>query len=85
LVLLKTLKAKDRIVPLSTKILEMLRDFIKYTSLKRIYLKDKLLVYNMMLESTISIETAKKNGIKKPATLHWSQTQLRNSFIRKWY
>jgi integrase/recombinase XerD len=47
-VLLKTLKAKDRIVPLSTKI-EMLRDYKVYKPKTYLFEGQKLLVYNMML------------------------------------
>ena len=79
IVLLKNSKGKkDRIVPLSPKILELLRDYY------RVY-KPKTFLFEGQKEGTpydarslqlILKQALKKTGITKPATLHW----LRHSY-----
>ena len=79
IVLLKNSKGKkDRIVPLSPKILELLRDYYK------VY-KPKTFLFEGQKEGTpydarslqlILKQALKKTGITKPATLHW----LRHSY-----
>jgi len=79
LVLLKNAKGqKDRIAPLSPKILEMLREY--YTVCKpTTYLFEgqiKGQPYDARSLQLILKQALKKTGITKPATLHW----LRHSF-----
>ncbi len=79
LVLLKNAKGKkDRIVPLSPKILEMLREY--YTLYKpTTYLFEGLISgqpYDSRSLQQVLKQALQKTGITKPATLHW----LRHSF-----
>jgi integrase/recombinase XerD len=79
LVLLKNSKGqKDRIVPLSPKILEMLREY--YTSFKPSkYLFEGVIPgepYSEKSLQSVLKQALKKAGISKPVSLHW----LRHSF-----
>jgi integrase/recombinase XerD len=79
IVLLKNSKGKkDRIVPLSLKILELLREYYKVYK-PRTYLFEGQEVgnpySNKSLQSVLK-QALTKAGIKKPATLHW----LRHSY-----
>ena len=79
LVLLKNGKGKkDRIVPLSPKILEMLRDYYKIykptTYLFEGQIKGQH--YDARSLQLVLKQVLQKTGITKPATLHW----LRHSF-----
>jgi integrase/recombinase XerD len=79
IVLLKNSKGKkDRIVPLSTKILEMLRDYYKVYKPKRYLFEGQTigLQYDARSLQLILKQALQKTGIKKPATLHW----LRHSY-----
>jgi integrase/recombinase XerD len=81
IVLLKNSKGKkDRIVPLSLKILELLREsIIKFTNLKRICLKGNTPERRILQEvykQVLKQAHLQKAGIKKPVTLHW----LRHSY-----
>jgi integrase/recombinase XerD len=79
IVLLKNAKGKkDRIVPLSPKILEMLRDYYKVYK-PTTYLfegQTKGQPYDARSLQLILKQALKKSGITKPATLHW----LRHSY-----
>jgi integrase/recombinase XerD len=79
IVLLKKAKGKkDRIVPLSPKILEMLREYYKVYK-PTTYLfegQTKGLPYDARSLQLILKQALKKSGITKPATLHW----LRHSY-----
>ena len=69
---------KDRIVPLSPKILEMLRDYYKVYK-PTTYLfegQNEGLQYDARSLQLILKQALKKTGITKPATLHW----LRHSY-----
>ncbi|SEA68504.1 integrase/recombinase XerD [Flavobacterium gillisiae] len=79
IILLKNSKGKkDRIVPLSPKILAMLRDY--YTAYKpKTYLFEGQVegkAYDARSLQLILKQALTKTGIKKPATLHW----LRHSY-----
>jgi len=79
LILLKNAKGKkDRIAPLSPKILEMLRDYYKLhkptTYLFEGQIKGQ--PYDARSLQLILKQALQKTGITKPATLHW----LRHSF-----
>ncbi len=79
IVLLKNAKGKkDRIVPLSSKILEMLRDY--YNSFKpKNYLFEGTIPgepYSDKSLQQVLKQALQKTGITKPATLHW----LRHSY-----
>lgn len=79
IVLLKNSKGKkDRIVPLSTKILEMLRDYYKVYKPKTYLFEGQTigLQYDARSLQLILKQALEKTGIKKPATLHW----LRHSY-----
>lgn len=79
IVLLKNSKGKkDRIVPLSTKILEMLRDYYKVYKPKTYLFEGQTtgLQYDARSLQLILKQALQKTGIKKPATLHW----LRHSY-----
>lgn len=79
IVLLKNAKGKkDRIVPLSPKILEMLREYYKVYK-PTTYLfegRTKGQPYDARSLQLILKQALQKTGITKPATLHW----LRHSF-----
>ena len=79
IVLIKNSKGKkDRIVPLSGKILEMLRDYYKLHKPSK-YLfegQNKGQQYDSRSLQLILKQALQKTGIKKPVTLHW----LRHSF-----
>jgi integrase/recombinase XerD len=79
IVLLKNAKGKkDRIVPLSPKILEMLREYYKMYK-PQIYLfegQTSGMPYDARSLQLILKQALKKAGITKPATLHW----LRHSY-----
>ena len=79
IVLLKNAKGKkDRIVPLSPKILEMLREYYKMYK-PQIYLFEGQTIgmpYDARSLQLILKQALKKTGITKPATLHW----LRHSY-----
>lgn len=79
IVLLKNAKGnKDRIVPLSPKILEMLREYYKMYK-PQIYLFEGQTMgmpYDARSLQLILKQALKKVGITKPATLHW----LRHSY-----
>jgi len=79
IVLLKNAKGKkDRIVPLSPKILEMLREYYKVYK-PTTYLfegQTKGQPYDARSLQLILKQAIQKTGITKPATLHW----LRHSF-----
>jgi integrase/recombinase XerD len=79
IVLLKNSKGKkDRIVPLSPKILEMLRDYYKVYK-PTVYLfegRTTGLQYDARRLQLIIKQALQKTGITKPVTLHW----LRHSY-----
>jgi integrase/recombinase XerD len=79
IVLLKNSKGKkDRIVPLSSKILEMLRDYYKVYKPK-IYLFEGLVPgdpYSDKSLQSVLKQALHKTAITKPVTLHW----LRHSY-----
>jgi integrase/recombinase XerD len=79
LVLLKSAKGKkDRIVPLSPKILEMLRDYYKVFKPTTYLFEGQISgsPYESRSLQLVLKQALKKVGILKPATLHW----LRHSF-----
>jgi len=79
IVLLKNSKGKkDRIVPLSPKILEMLRDYYKvYKPLTYLFEGQiKGQPYDDRSLQQVLKQAIQKSGITKPATLHW----LRHSY-----
>ncbi|MFV8466356.1 tyrosine-type recombinase/integrase [Flavobacterium sp. LB1P62] len=79
IVLLKNAKGKkDRIVPLSPKILEMLRDYYKLYKPKTYLFEGQTigLQYDARSLQLILKQALQKSGITKPATLHW----LRHSY-----
>ena len=69
---------KDRIVPLSGKILEMLRDYYKVDKPKNYLFEGQTFgkPYDSRSLQLILKQALKKAGITKPATLHW----LRHSY-----
>ena len=79
IVLLKNSKGKkDRIVPLSTKILKMLREYFKAYQ-PTIYLFEGKTIgmpYSDKSLQQVLKQSVKKAGINKPVTLHW----LRHSY-----
>jgi len=79
IVIIKNSKGKkDRIVPLSPKILEMLRDYYKIHKPKN-YLFEGQTVghpYDQRSLQLVLKQALKKTGISKPVTLHW----LRHSY-----
>ena len=79
IVLLKNSKGKkDRIVPLSPKILEMLRDYYKMHKPKTYLFEGQNigLPYDARSLQLILKQALQKTGITKPVTLHW----LRHSY-----
>jgi integrase/recombinase XerD len=79
LVMLKNAKGKkDRIAPLSPKILEMLRDYFKvYKPTTYLFEGQKAgMPYDARSLQLILKQALQKTGISKPVTLHW----LRHSF-----
>ena len=79
IVLLKNSKGKkDRIVPLSSKILEMLRDYYKVYKPKTYLFEGQTigLQYDARSLQLILKQALQKSEITKPATLHW----LRHSY-----
>lgn len=79
LVLLKNAKGKkDRITPLSPKILEMLRDYYKaYKPTTYLFEgRNKGQAYDDRSLQQVLKQALKKAGIEKPVTLHW----LRHSY-----
>ena len=79
IVLLKNSKGKkDRIVPLSPKILDMLRDYYKICKPKHYLFEGQTegRAYEARSLQLILKQALKKTGIKKPVTLHW----LRHSY-----
>ena len=79
IVLLKNSKGqKDRIVPLSPKILEMLRDYYKAYKPKTYLFEGQNIGFQYDARSLQLIlkQALQKTGITKPATLHW----LRHSY-----
>jgi integrase/recombinase XerD len=79
IVLLKNSKGKkDRIVPLSLKILELLREYYKVYKPKTYLFEGQEVgnpYFNKSLQSVLK-QSLTKAGIKKPITLHW----LRHSY-----
>lgn len=79
IVLLKNAKGKkDRIVPLSLKILEMLREYYKLYK-PTVYLFEGQIAGTMYSEKSLQSilkQALQKTGIKKPVSLHW----LRHSY-----
>ncbi|NRT10404.1 site-specific tyrosine recombinase/integron integrase [Flavobacterium sp. 14A] len=79
IVLLKNSKGKkDRIVPLSPKILEMLREYYKICKPKHYLFEGQIegRAYKARSLQLILKQALAKSGIKKPVTLHW----LRHSY-----
>ena len=79
IVLLKNSKGKkDRIVPLSPKILEMLRNYYKIYKPKTYLFEGQTigLQYDARSLQLILKQALQKTGITKPVTLHW----LRHSY-----
>lgn len=79
IVLLKNAKGKkDRIVPLSSKILEMLRDYYKVYKPKTYLFEGQIKgqPYDDRSLQQVLKQSVKKAGITKPVTLHW----LRHSY-----
>ena len=79
IVMLKNAKGKkDRIAPLSPKILEMLRNYYKdYKPLTYLFEGQTIgMPYDSRSLQLILKQALKKTGISKPVTLHW----LRHSF-----
>lgn len=79
IVLLKNAKGKkDRIVPLSPKILEMLRDYYKVYKPTTYLFEGQISgePYDSRSLQQVLKQALQKTGITKPATLHW----LRHSF-----
>lgn len=68
---------KDRIVPLSQKILEMLRDYFRaYKPMYWLFEGQTGEQYSEKSLQSVLKQALKKAGIRKPATLHW----LRHSY-----
>lgn len=69
---------KDRIVPLSSKILGMLRDYYRVFRPKRYLFEGQLVgeAYDARSLQLVLKAAAKRAGIDKPVTLHW----LRHSY-----
>lgn len=79
IVLLKNAKGKkDRIVPLSPKILEMLREYYKLFKPKTYLFEGQASgqPYDARSLQLVLKQALRKSGITKPATLHW----LRHSY-----
>ena len=79
IVLLKNSKGKkDRIVPLSLKILELLREYYKVYKPKKYLFEGQKegAPYDARSIQLVLKQALHKTGIKKPATLHW----LRHSY-----
>jgi integrase/recombinase XerD len=79
LVLIKNAKGKkDRIAPLSPKILQMLRDYYKIHKPKNYLFEGQITgsPYDARSLQLVLKQALKKAGLEKPATLHW----LRHSF-----
>ena len=79
IVLLKNSKGKkDRIVPLSPKILELLREYYKVYQPKTYLFEGQKegAPYDARSIQQVLKQALQKTGIKKPATLHW----LRHSY-----
>ncbi|WP_353170702.1 site-specific tyrosine recombinase/integron integrase [Flavobacterium sp.] len=79
IVLLKNSKGKkDRIVPLSLKILELLREYYKVYKPKKYLFEGQKegTPYDARSIQLVLKQALHKTGIKKPATLHW----LRHSY-----
>jgi integrase/recombinase XerD len=79
IVLIKNSKGKkDRIVPLSPKILEMLRDYYKLHKPKNYLFEGQIagMPYDKRSLQLVLKQSLKKAGISKPVTLHW----LRHSY-----
>ena len=79
IVLLKNSKGKkDRIVPLSPKILELLRTYYKIYKPKTYLFEGQEVGSSYSSKSLQSVlkQALQKSGIKKPVTLHW----LRHSY-----
>lgn len=79
LILIKQSKGKkDRIVPLSPKILDLLRDYYKLYRPKVWLFEGQLkgTLYSEQSLQSVLKQAVKKAGIKKPVTLHW----LRHSY-----
>lgn len=79
IVLLKNAKGKkDRIVPLSPKILEMLREYYKLFKPKTYLFEGQFAgqPYDARSLQLVLKQALQKSGITKPATLHW----LRHSY-----
>lgn len=79
IVIIKQAKGKkDRITPLSPKILELLREYYKIYRPKR-YLfegQEPGIIYSAKSLQSVLKQAVKKAGIEKPVTLHW----LRHSY-----
>ena len=79
IILLKNSKGKkDRIVPLSPKILQMLRDYYILCKPKTFLFEGKIIgnPYDARSLQQVLKQAITKAGIKKPVTLHW----LRHSY-----
>lgn len=79
IILIKQSKGKkDRIVPLSPKILEMLREYYRYYKPKTYLFEGQNIgeQYDSRSLQLVLKQAVKKAGIQKPVTLHW----LRHSY-----
>ena len=79
IVLLKNAKGKkDRIVPLSPKILDMLREYFKIYKPQHFLFegRDAGIAYDARSLQQVLKQSLQKTGITKPVTLHW----LRHSY-----
>ena len=79
IILIKQSKGKkDRIVPLSPKILEMLREYYRYYKPKTYLFEGQNIgeKYDSRSLQLVLKQAVKKAGIQKPVTLHW----LRHSY-----
>ncbi len=79
LIIIKNGKGKkDRVVPLSAKILEMLRDYYKLFTPKNYLFEGQQIgePYDARSLQQVLKQAVKKTGITKPVTLHW----LRHSY-----
>lgn len=79
IVIIKNSKGKkDRIVPLSQKILEILRDYYKLHKPKNYLFEGQTagIPYDQRSLQLVLKQALKKSGISKPVTLHW----LRHSY-----
>jgi integrase/recombinase XerD len=79
LIIIKNAKGKkDRVVPLSAKILEMLREYYKSYRPKKFLFEGQVAgeAYDARSLQQVLKNAVKKAGIRRPVTLHW----LRHSY-----